>query len=733
MSHAPHYSPVIGMHLLSDRSYGPALLSVSLQYGIVSRSFPLSGKVLKGYISSSDGFGIGNGNPNAEFTPNLSSCAISTEGWTARVAFGFVNGEVVLASAMRVMESGRTANKVARCRINEEHRGAVISIAWDGSAFVTASVDGDVRVWDSKRMRCVYVLKEHQSLTSDPCVLVVSYLERGLILTAKKSGAVVIWVGLSPLDTKTEAAVVSSTFRLAPPDSSADEAKDPSRIFLDHSVPPGKLSYGIHFKDDMHFFRVNVDLVSGQIEVIKFTDGPLAPISTVHPFFGSGKDSSRTVIFTGDSLGHVSLFDWSSTADHHQGQVSAFRTLDVTLDGSGVSAISCIPYIFAVGTTRGMTKVYDTLTLRLLREFSSPLPRPNAAMTPVKEIIIERDLLLAAIGDRVLAWEAKPVRPHKALTVVKRSPAKVRNAKWHSKWLNLTWPMLPDFLRSLLIERLELAQDISESRKAVEDANASERRSHERRRTHHAALASLGLDEHEAFQYALMLSRDEAERSQAFNDESTFEASLQDFDPTLSMSMSRSSSRSESETSGQSPPLRPVSSPSGSQEDSGASLLLHSEPVDARENLSAGSGGSDTAISFKGQEEHFPAMSSSVSSAASSLPRPSPSSVSSSWSARLKASAFASASASGSSPSVVSASTVPVATASFRRSVSGPPSSTSGPSLLSETLRLYGRGEASPSKAVPGSPQLGTDEEMDADLKLAIELSLAESLSLQDK
>ncbi|KAL5520276.1 hypothetical protein ACEPAG_9489 [Sanghuangporus baumii] len=706
VSHSPHYSPVTSIHLLSDRSYGPALLTISLQYGVVARSFPLSGKVLKGYISSSDGFGVGNGNPNAEFTPNLSSCAIFTEGWTARVAFGFMNGEVALASSMRVMESGRTANKVTRCRVNEEHRGSVTDIVWDGTAFVTASADGEVRVWNSKHMRCVYVLKDQQNLTPDPCIHVASDLERGVVLAAKKSGIVAVWVGLSLADEKAETDVVSSMFRIIPPGSPADETRAPSRVFMDRSVRPGLLCYGIHYVGDLHFFRVNVDLVTGQNEAIKFTDGPLGPIETIYPFFESGEDSGRTVIFAGDSLGHLSLFEWPSNTDLPRGEVSSFRRLDVTLDGSGVSAISCNAYVLAVGTARGVTKIYDTLTLHPLREFSSPLPRSNASTTPVKEIIIERDLLLAAIGDRVLAWEAKPVRPHKPLVIAKRSQAKVRNAKW--------------------LKRLELAQDISESQKAVEDANASERRSHERRRTQQAALASLGLDEHEAFQYALMLSRDEAERSQTRNEEGAFEASLQDFDTISSTSMSSSNPCSESEensTPEQSPSLRPTSSQSSSQEEIRASPLLYTEPLETRGSDSIRVGDNDSIPPSLEDQEHFPTISSSVSSAASSLPRSSPSSVSTSWTARLKTSA-----SSGSSSSVISALT----TASFRRSVSGPPPSSSGPSLLSETLRLYGRGEASSSRTVSGPPQRDSDEDMDADLKLAIELSLAEALSLKD-
>ena len=82
------------MHLMP--SHG--LISSSLQYGVVSRSLPFTGRVLRGYLDAAgSGTGLGIGNPNTEFTPNVSACALGADGGTAKVAWGFRNGEVCLS------------------------------------------------------------------------------------------------------------------------------------------------------------------------------------------------------------------------------------------------------------------------------------------------------------------------------------------------------------------------------------------------------------------------------------------------------------------------------------------------------------------------------------------------------------------------------------------------------------------------------------------------------------
>ena len=77
------------MHLMPNMT----LLAASLQYGVVSRSYPLIGKILRGYLDASGTLnGLGIGNPNAEFSPHVSSVALASDGGTAKVLWGFRNG-----------------------------------------------------------------------------------------------------------------------------------------------------------------------------------------------------------------------------------------------------------------------------------------------------------------------------------------------------------------------------------------------------------------------------------------------------------------------------------------------------------------------------------------------------------------------------------------------------------------------------------------------------------------
>src|SRR5882762_7411849 len=116
ITHTPHHSTVSGMQLMPETG----LLASSIEYGIVSRSLPLTGKILRGYLDAS-GTGLGIGNPNAEFTPNVSACALSADGGTAKIIWGFRNGEVALLSASKTMDHGKAAAKLTRCKIDDEH------------------------------------------------------------------------------------------------------------------------------------------------------------------------------------------------------------------------------------------------------------------------------------------------------------------------------------------------------------------------------------------------------------------------------------------------------------------------------------------------------------------------------------------------------------------------------------------------------------------------------------
>ncbi|THH04240.1 hypothetical protein EW145_g5671 [Phellinidium pouzarii] len=732
VTHTPHYSPVDSMHLLVERSHGPALLSASLQYGVVARSLPLTGKVLKGFLSPADGIGAGIGNPNAEFMPNASACAIASEGWNARVVWGFGNGEVCLASATRVMETGRTNSKVSRCRVGEQHRGRVVSALWDDANFITAGADGEVKVWDAKHVRCVWVLKDQDSLLADACVHIVSDLARGIVLATKESGYTVVWSGISKSEVSTdrsvesEANVASAVLKIPPPRSNADaKGREPINVFLDPDTPDKCVSFGILFAGDPYFYRINADLSSISYETVRFANGPLGSLRVLHPFFISSEKGAQgieggTVILAGDSIGRVSFFDWSVTPEDSRNAVSSFRRLDAhpNVEG-GVTALACTAHVLATGSARGTTLIYDILTLRLLHEFPSPAPRAHLRQDPetdtgrprdanaVRNIILDTDMVLVSVGERVLAWKAGPVKPQKWKPTIKVSNAKGRNAKWH--------------------KRLEIAQDINESCQAAAESHVYAQQSHERRRAQLATLDSLGLDEHEALEYVLMLSRDEEETRRELASEGVFEADFDDI-PSSATEYSTPFPSPPASTSLQlnpsAPRMRPSPTPSNVKVQ--VSPPLRPEPMEAgfsTSPLGINANAQMHVPAVLGDPEHFPAMSTSLSSSGS--PQISPS-VSGSWSARTKV-----------VPPKPGGGTVSDSrqeSGQVQRSTSNSSSLTPGPSLLSKSLRMHGQSvvaTASSGSIVCAPEDSSKSEGMDADLKLAIELSLAEALSLQ--
>lgn len=427
---------------MSDRSHGPALMTSSLQYGIVARSQPLSGKVLKGYINATD-HGLGIGNPNAEFSPSVSACAISSEGWTVKVAWGYANGDVALATANKVMDPGRTSTKLVRCEVNDAHTGRISDVIWilRDTAFITAGVDGTVKIWETKRLRCVWVLTDQNNLVPDPCLNVVANAEKGVIIATKQSGTTVVWSDI--LDVPTERAegalprAFQPTFRLPPPllPFGFDIAGSPDKLFLGAEVRGESVSFGLHYEGDLQFYRVNINLGKKEWSRVSFGKG-LAPLQTFRPFLHVGEDT-HSVVLTGDALGSVAFFDWGTQLlddGSNEQIIPPFNRLDAHDDGA-ITSISCNCYVIVTGSARGTTKVWDSLTLRLLRSFPSPGAKPAVGQDwdGVSGFILERDLLFVSVGSRVMAWKAEPVKPHKN-TKIKASTKSRMNAtaKWQS-------------------------------------------------------------------------------------------------------------------------------------------------------------------------------------------------------------------------------------------------------------------------------------------------------------
>ncbi|KAJ7772739.1 WD40-repeat-containing domain protein [Mycena maculata] len=649
------------MHLMPAHG----LITSSLQYGVVSRSLPFTGRILRGYLDAAgSGTGLGIGNPNTEFTPNVSACALGSDGGTAKIVWGFRNGEVAFTSANKAMDaSSRSAAKFSRCTVGDQHLGAVLDVLWDGMNVITAGGDGRVKVWDSKKSRCVWTSDSH---FPDECVKVATALSKGIVAGAMRSGQVVVWSGFTPDIPDGPTSVTGITIPC--PIHGDDASREISSLHIDNCGPSPALL--VAFTDNALFYRFDLDLSAGAVECFHFGDPALGAITSLTPFF-TNQPGEYSLIVTGTQLGCVGIYDW--TDPNHSLPAYKFEAYE---DGTSVTALAWNGITLVTGCARGTTKAWDALTLEHLRTFPTPVPRKrvttaallgvlHAEDPAVRQIVLgpEKEVLLVAVGDRVMAWRAGPVP--KGGFKTRSTPGKKKERAVTSKYH----------------QQLEMHQAIVESRHLLEEESSRVQRAYGREREQRARLETLGLDEVEAVEYVLMLSREEAierERSASVIDEGVFEGDFDDGESVPARRASPARSASPPSSAPSSPPrvssvqsrdARPIPRPSASNSKIQVSPPFRAEPSEALFVPST------SPRSIPPTAAHFPPISSGTSPRGSAAASPAKS-TKSAWSTPL------------------ARSPVP-----------------------------------SPGTSVSRSSSFAATDGMDEDLRLAIELSLAEAHS----
>lgn len=405
-----------------------SLLVSSLQYGVVARSYPLTGKVLSGFLDASGTrTGLGIGNPNAEFTPNVSVCVLASDAGTAKIIWGFRNGEVAVATASKAMDAvQRPAIEVIRCTADDQHEGAVLDAVWAdelNAVMVTAGADGLVKVWDAKKVRCLWTSEKNpKTLAPDACVKVSAAICHGYVVGVMRSGDVVVWSGLNLQSLDADAIPISAHEARIPHMALAvtknDKeygAYDTVTLHVDiHAPSPTAL---VAYPDDPHFHQLRIEEETGNIKVTSFGDSSFGPIATLSPFFSA----SSSFVLVGDHMGSVSVYDWHALHNSFGTTIHPTKQIEVHEDGSSVTALAWNGVTLITGSARGTVHVWDALTFDHLRSFMSPVPRVHRRGATaqaeerdrkvVTQILIgpEKDVLMASIGDRVLAWKAGPV------------------------------------------------------------------------------------------------------------------------------------------------------------------------------------------------------------------------------------------------------------------------------------------------------------------------------------
>jgi WD40 repeat protein len=435
ISHEPLPSSISVIHLMSD----DALLSASIEYGIVARSLPFGNRVLKGYLNATGvPPALRNGNPNADFTPNISACALASDGYTANVLWGKRDGSVSIVShpdTMNKTKSHGPAN-INTSEVRQEHEDAVLDGTWaaDGDAFVTAGSDGRVKVWTVEPFRCAWTSERHLlGLETDAILRVVEDLANGLVVAASRSGDIIIFSGLAPsLDVPLQdIQKLCVSTRISDAESTLiPQPMKISALYFQASSPT-LLSILVCYQDKSYFYRYSVDLLSKQVDVRTFGDPAFGIIQCIQPAFSQNPAESSFII-AGTQPGFVSIYDWDSTSASGD-PLPASRHVDLFSDAH-VASLAMNSFVIVAGSSRCAIRVLDLLTFETLASFTAPMNNDDC---DVRQIVLTGDALIASVGSKVLAWRAGHFGSGGKGTVrIKGKGRRESQGKWFSKYLS---------------------------------------------------------------------------------------------------------------------------------------------------------------------------------------------------------------------------------------------------------------------------------------------------------
>ncbi|KAG7087366.1 hypothetical protein E1B28_013339 [Marasmius oreades] len=516
IAYAPVHSSVSDVHLLNNAV--PSLLASSLQYGIVSRSVLLTGKVLRGFLSpSAAGTGLGIGNPNTEFAPDVSACAMSSDGGTAKIAWGMRNGEVAVSIAAKTMDTNtRSAAKLGRCTVQDQHEGEVVDVVWDdgGGLVASGAKDGRIKIWDAKTVRCFwtseYLIPEYPTT-----IRLVTGKSGTAVVAGTSSGDVIVWTGLAVTAVDRETIGGTKNKVSCPVQANAQTPEDSHTILTDPIIralhvdvvtDTNFICVIVAYDSQPEFYRIAIPFedLGAQPNITTFKDQSsfIGTVSSVFPCLCPSREGETSFIITGTSLGWVCVYPYPPPSQSTA--VKPLRKFEAHTDGQSVTALAWNSVTLVTGSVNGSTSAFDSYTFERLRTFGSPMPRSrprggggNVAerVEGVKKILLgpEKDVLAISVGDRVMGYKADLVpktNKMKSKQAGKKKAKGTSMAKGHDHHI----------LNQLISDSMQEQNAESEYMRVI----------HGRERRQRLNLERLGLNEVEAVEYVLMLSRDEA-------------------------------------------------------------------------------------------------------------------------------------------------------------------------------------------------------------------------------
>ncbi|EEB97196.1 hypothetical protein MPER_03535, partial [Moniliophthora perniciosa FA553] len=191
---------------------------------------------------------------------------MTSDGGTAKIAWGFRNGEVAIMTAAKTMDTKtRSAAKLVRCKVEDQHDGEVLQVAWDASGTVicSAAKDGRAKVWDAKTAQCLWA---SDYLAPDIPVKACVDASNGCVVVAMRSGDIYSWTGLN-LSHDDIQSVRGRKVRVPCP----VEGTQPSPAFTIfslhlHAQSDQDITIIVAFEGRPTFYRVDLDAQTSQFE-----------------------------------------------------------------------------------------------------------------------------------------------------------------------------------------------------------------------------------------------------------------------------------------------------------------------------------------------------------------------------------------------------------------------------------------------------------------------------------
>ncbi|PWN87145.1 hypothetical protein FA10DRAFT_289217 [Acaromyces ingoldii] len=602
------------------------MLSASLTYGVASRCDPFTGKVAKGFVDAAgqvNGAGFG---PMA-VDPSLDISSVALESDASRIVWGFHSGQVGMTVLQKQGTNPRGAIKATRFSDRGCHAGPVLDIALPfgtgrggahsierkperlkqrqaalgevAETFVTAGLDGTVRLWSPRRSLPVWTAlalpKREGPHRPTPVVCVDYDVGSGSIAAGTSEGDVVVWTAIDvdallrlPATAWDHVLVASSQddevpsvvqaratlqriqssvvkvmlgrTRSAAP-SGATKAISQLILDVDPSAESALVRLLVLGKGAHAFERIDISfnqaVVSGgahdvqraifenpaESEVTSLRpDFDLAPRRTPRSFatptspslgqassganhhhlvLGPSPDSSpspeaalfaeRKYVCAGTKNGRVVFWDWRNRLGDDETFVPASLSLDA--HHTSITALDLTEHVVIVGCSDGTIKAFCPLTGSLVRTFNDrtatrhparmlaagELSDDEASRFVVTSLVAGTETVVAAIGAQVLAWRAEKVKssggnkrgPRSSSGTPKLGARTASGRHWQSQ--------------------REMEHDVYETKAQLQAEQESRQASYERYRYAVGPPEIGGLSEQEAFEYAMMLSRDEEE------------------------------------------------------------------------------------------------------------------------------------------------------------------------------------------------------------------------------